>query len=93
MALLNVRLDAEDARLVADLRAAGVAFSSIVRDAIRAASARYCRQATRIRPSEILAAIHRDLPDPPDLERSGKKKAMSRRELQRRVRSRLLRKA
>jgi hypothetical protein len=68
MPLLNVRLDAEDARRAKALRGAGVPISTLVRAAIRAEYDR--RIAGRVgagRPSRIVAGILASLPDPADL--------------------------
>lgn len=89
MPLFNVRLDAEDARLVSDLRAAGVRLSTVVREAIRAASARYRRQPTHLRPSEILAAIYRDIPEPAGV--SKRRRRTGRRAMQQHIRAHLRR--
>lgn len=70
MKLVNVRLDADDARRAADLRASGVQLSQIVREAIRAAHGqRANRRAASLRPSAIVAAIYAEVPDPPGLPR------------------------
>ena len=68
MALLNVRLDEEDARMAAELRHAGVPISSIVREAIRNEYARRVARPKALRPpSRIVAEIVASLADPPDL--------------------------
>ncbi len=68
MRLLNVRLDADDARIAADLRQDGVQLSRIVREALRAAHATVRGPGRRRRrPSAIMADIYAQLPDPPDL--------------------------
>lgn len=68
MALLNVRLDEEDARMAAALRSAGVAISTVVRDAIRAEyERRVARPKAQRKPSQLVAEILASLPDPPDL--------------------------
>jgi post-segregation antitoxin (ccd killing protein) len=66
MKLLNVRLNADDARLAAQLRDAGIEISRVVREAIRA---EHGRRAGRQRPraSELMAAIYAAHPDPPGL--------------------------
>ncbi len=69
MKLLNVRLDADDARLVSQLRQAGVEISGIVREAIRAEHGRRVGRRGRPRPAEVMAAIYAALPDPPGLPR------------------------
>jgi hypothetical protein len=68
MALLNVRLDDEDARKAAALRRAGVPISTVVRDAIRTEyEQRIARPKALRRASQIVAEILTSLPDPPDL--------------------------
>jgi hypothetical protein len=68
MALVNVRLDAEDARRVAELRRAGVQISSIVRRAIRAEHERRVgKRAGGRAAADLLARIYADLPDTPDM--------------------------
>ena len=70
MKLLNVRLGPEDARIVSELRRDGEQISRLVRDALH--SAYTTRQATagmRRRPSEVMAAIYAEHPDPPGLRR------------------------
>jgi len=69
MKLLNVRLDADDARLVSQLRQAGVEISGIVREAIRAEHGRRVGRRGRPRPAEVMAAIYAAHPDPPGLPR------------------------
>ena len=72
MALVNVRLDAEDARRVAELRRAGVQISSIVRQAIRAQHERQVgKRAGGRAAATLLARIYADLPDTPDVEPRG----------------------
>ena len=64
MALFNVRLSAEDAQRVADLRGAGVAVSDVVREAIRLEHERRLGRAARgKRASQVVAAVIADLPD------------------------------
>jgi hypothetical protein len=72
MALVNVRLDADDARRVAELRRAGVQISSIVRQAIRTEHERRVgkRPAGRTA-AALLARIYADHPDTPDVEPRG----------------------
>jgi hypothetical protein len=68
MALVNVRLDAEDARRVAELRRAGVQISSIVREAIRAQhEQQVVKRAGGRAAAALLARIYADLPDTPDV--------------------------
>lgn len=68
MALLNVRLDAGDARRAKALREAGVPISSLVREAIRAEyERRLARKRGQVRPSRVVADILASLPDPADL--------------------------
>ena len=68
MPLLNVRLDAEDARMAAALRDAGVPISGLVREALHA---EYDRRIGHAKPrrkrSRIVADILAALPDPPGL--------------------------
>jgi hypothetical protein len=62
--LVNVRLGADDAALVAALRQDGVELSSLVRDAIRQ---EYGRRRRRLRAGDVdalLAAIYARHPDP-----------------------------
>jgi hypothetical protein len=66
MKLLNVRLGAEDSRIVAELRREGVQLSRIVREALRAAhTARRTTAGRRRRASDIMAAVYAQCPDPP----------------------------
>lgn len=72
MALMNVRLDEEDARRVSELRRAGVQISALVRKAIRTEH----EQRVKGRPSPraaaaLLARIFADHPDAPDQPRRG----------------------
>jgi hypothetical protein len=68
MALLNVRLDAEDARKVAELRRAGVQISTLVRQAIRAEhEQRVGKRAGGRTAAALVARIYADLPDTPDV--------------------------
>jgi hypothetical protein len=70
MKLLNVRLGPDDARMAAQLREAGIPISRIVRDALRAAHERHAAvRAPRRRPSQIMAQIYKDHPDPPGIRR------------------------
>jgi len=72
MALVNVRLDAEDTRRVAELRRAGVQISGIVRQAIRAEHQKRLGNRPGGRAAAaILARIYADLPDTPDVEPRG----------------------
>lgn len=92
MKLLNVRLAPEDARKVAQLREAGVPISRLVREAIRVAHEQQAtRRAPRRRPSEIMAEIYGEHPDPRagsrrtlDLRDRGKVRRAIRRRLRRR---------
>jgi len=64
MTLVNVRLEAEDARRVKALREAGVVISALVREAIRAEyEKRVAPRAGRRRPSEVVEEILAALPD------------------------------
>jgi hypothetical protein len=68
MTLLNVRLDAEDARRASALKRAGVQLSRIVREAIRAEhDRRLGSERTGRAARDIMAQIYADCPDPPDL--------------------------
>ena len=68
MTLLNVRVGAEEARMAAALRQAGVTISALVREAIRAEyQRRVAPNAGGRRPSEIVLAILAAVPDPGDL--------------------------
>lgn len=69
MKLLNVRLDADDTRLVSQLRQAGVEISRVVREAIRAEHGRRVGGPGQPRPAEVMAAIYAAHPDPPGLPR------------------------
>ena len=72
MALVNVRLDAEDARRVAELRRAGVRISTLVRRAIRAEhEQRVGKRAGGRAAAAVLARLYADLPDTPDVEPRG----------------------
>jgi hypothetical protein len=72
MALVNVRLDADDARRAAELRRAGVRISSIVRQAIRAEHERRVGRRGGGRAAvAVLARIYADLPDTPDVRARG----------------------
>jgi hypothetical protein len=63
MALLNVRLDEEDARTAAALRRAGVPISTIVRDAIRTEYAKRIARPKALRRASQIAcgALNRRL--------------------------------
>jgi hypothetical protein len=64
MVLVNVRLDAADARRVKALRDAGVAISTLVRDAIRAEyELRHGAKLDGKKPSQVVAEILAALPD------------------------------
>jgi hypothetical protein len=72
MALVNVRLDREDARRVAELRRAGVQISSIVRQAIRAEhEQRIGKRVGGRAAAALLARIYADHPDTPDVRPRG----------------------
>jgi hypothetical protein len=72
MPLLNVRLDAEDARRVAELRQAGVQISGLLRRAIRAEHEERVGKRTGGRAAaELLARIYAELPDTPDVRPRG----------------------
>jgi post-segregation antitoxin (ccd killing protein) len=68
MALLNVRLDADDAKRVAELRRDGVQISRLVREAIRAEHESRGRSRRAARDvATVLARIYEDYPDTPDV--------------------------
>ena len=67
MKLVNVRLNADDARLVAELKKRGVELSGLVREAIREAYAAERRGRTGRRVADIMAEIYAELPDPAGL--------------------------
>ena len=91
MKLLNVRLDAAHVRMVADLRRGGIEISSLVREAIRAAHGRRSAgHAEGRRPSELMAEIYRECPDPPGVPRPTYD-LRDRRSVQRAIRRRLRR--
>ena len=70
MKLLNVRLGPEDSRIAAELRKGGVRLSRVVREALRTAYAgRSTGGGRRRRPSDVMAEIYAQLPDPPGLPR------------------------
>jgi Arc/MetJ-type ribon-helix-helix transcriptional regulator len=72
MALVNVRLDEEDARRVAELRRAGIQISGVVRQAIRDAHARRVGERAGGRAAmALLARIYADHPDTPGVRRRG----------------------
>ena len=65
MRLVNVRLNPDDARRVAELRLSGVRLSEIVRAAIRAAHAQQMvPSAGGRRPSDTVRALYDEFPDP-----------------------------
>jgi hypothetical protein len=77
--------------MAAHLRQDGIPISGIVRAAIRAAYERHAaRRVTGRRPSEIMADIYREHPDPNDFPR-GKSIARDRTSVRRIVRGRLRR--
>jgi Arc/MetJ-type ribon-helix-helix transcriptional regulator len=64
MPLISVRLDPDDARKAAELREAGIAISSVVREAIRREHAREtARERAAQDASQIVEAILASLPD------------------------------
>ncbi len=68
MALVNVKLDEEDARRAKALQGAGVVLSALVREAIRAEYARRIEPATSARKrSAVVAEILTAFPEPSDL--------------------------
>jgi hypothetical protein len=69
--LLNVRLGPEDARIVSELRRDGVQISRLVREALHSEyRARQRAAAKPRRPSDIVAEIYAECPDPPNSPRS-----------------------
>jgi hypothetical protein len=91
MRLFNVRVGPEEARMIEQLRRQGRAVSRIVRRAIREEYERgRAADAARLRPREIMAAIYREIPDPPApaLLRADLR---DRRSVRRRIRARLRR--
>lgn len=89
MKLLNVRLDAQDARKAEELRRAGVLISRLVRDAIRAEHGKRYGPARRRSAASVMAEIYAACPDPPglaprDYDVAGRRAA--RRAVQRRLR-------
>jgi hypothetical protein len=86
--LLNVRLDADDARIAAELREGGVTLSALVRDALHAEYERRIARPKRTgKRSVVVAAILASLPDPEDLP-PRRDDAASREALRRHVRAR-----
>jgi len=70
MRLLNVRLDSDHSRMVAELRRGGIEISGLVREAIRTAHGRRgVHHAVGRRASELMADIYREHPDPTGLPR------------------------
>lgn len=68
MAVLNVRLSADDERRAKALKRAGVQLSNIVREAIRAEHERRLgRRSARESAREVMATIYAAHPDPPGL--------------------------
>ena len=89
MKLLNVRLDADDARYAEELRRAGVQISRLVRDAIRSEHAqRLGVRGKRRTPKAIMKQIYAEHPDPPRQPRR-RLDLTNRRALRRAVRARL----
>jgi hypothetical protein len=70
MALLNVRLNADDRRRVADLRRDGVQISQLVREAIRARHEQR-RPGRAGAPAAVMARIYDDHPDTADVRPRG----------------------
>jgi hypothetical protein len=90
MALVNVRLDTDDVRRVAELRKAGVQLSQLVRSAIRAEhEQRVARGTPKLPPSTIVKQILASLPDPAGTPRS--KRRTDRRAIKRRIVAKLKR--
>jgi hypothetical protein len=72
MPLLNVRLDAEDARRVAELRRTGVRVSTLLREAIRAEhEQRIGKRAGGRTALALLERIYAELPDTPEVRPRG----------------------
>jgi post-segregation antitoxin (ccd killing protein) len=72
MPLLNVRLDAEDQRLADQLRAEGIPIARLVREAIRSEHARRLGHlARKQKPSQLIAGLLAQFPDPPGTESHG----------------------
>jgi len=70
MKLLNVRLDGEDTRRVSELRRAGVAISTLVREAIRKEHEHRIGKRSRRRTARgVMASIYAAHPDPPGVPR------------------------
>ncbi len=69
MKLVNVRLDDQDARVVARLRARGVSISEVVRRALRAEDQR--ERGAKEGTTEILADMLARFPTPPGASRHG----------------------
>ena len=70
MKLLNVRLDGADTRRVSELRRAGVAISTLVREAIRKEHEhRIGKRSGRRTARVVMASIYADHPDPPGVPR------------------------
>ena len=87
MKLLNVRLDEQDARAVARLRAKGISLSDVVRRAVRAEDQR--NNSKRRRSEEVLAEAQVRFPTPKKA--PTRVSALDRRAVQELVRSRLRR--
>jgi Arc/MetJ-type ribon-helix-helix transcriptional regulator len=66
MKLLNIRLNDEDAKIVARLRRQGVNISSFVREALRSEDKRRQGHREPLDVDRMLADIYRAYPDPPD---------------------------
>lgn len=77
--------------MAARLREAGIPISRVVRDALRAAHERYAAsRVSRRRPSQVMAEIYRQFPDPED-RATGKRDLTDRSRVRRAIRQRLRR--
>lgn len=91
MTLVNVRLEAEDAQRVKALRDAGVALSTLVRDAIRSEYERRLGRGAKRKPSSVVTEILAALPDEADAASAPRVDARDRRALRAHVQKRLRR--
>ena len=92
MVLVNVRLDADDARRVKALREAGIPLSPLVREAIRSEyERRIAAPQGAVAPSAIIAAVIAALPDHEHDGNAPRVDATDRRAVRRHVRAKLRR--
>jgi hypothetical protein len=91
MTLVNVRLEAEDAQRVRALRDAGIALSTLVRDAIRSEYERRLGHDAKRRPSTVVHEILAALPDDADATSAPKVDARDRRAVRAHIKKRLRR--